>query len=189
MKSKYSEIEALIREGNKIQAIKLWRECTGNSLKESKDIIEYFEQHGVWMTVDDLPTPVPAVSNFSPIQNLEAEQTQPSSPIDSPQTISTEQLCASLLEEGKKVQAIKLWREKTGASLKEAKMQIEQFERAGTWSPIIATSDSKNFETQELDEHIDAEANVNSIERQGFGIGYWLVVLILLVFLATQFLS
>ena len=70
-------IEQFIQDGLKIQAIKLWRECTGNSLKESKDIIEYFEQHGVWMTIDDLPTQVPAVSNFSPIQNPRAEQTQP----------------------------------------------------------------------------------------------------------------
>ena len=180
-------IEEFLQDGLKIQAIKLWRKCTGNSLKESKDIIDYFEQNGVWMTVDDLPTQVAVVSNFSPIQNLGAEQTQPSSSIDSLQTVSPENLCASLIEEGKKVQAIKLWREKTGASLKEAKMQIEQFEREGIWSPIVDTSESKVSKNPEPYDAV--EDNVDPVARQGFGFGYWLVVLILLVFLATRLLS
>ena len=95
------------------------------------------------------------------------------------------------MEEGKKVEAIKLWREKTGASLKESKMQIEQFERNGTWTPIATVpSSAETSATLESNEDIDEEIdNVDPVARQSLGIGYWLVVLILLVFLATRLLS
>ena len=154
-------IEQLIQENQKIQAIKLWRECTGNSLKEAKDIIEYFEQHGVWMTVDDLPRQVPKPSDSQPLQNL-STTSQPSPSLSLNSTSTTKELCASLVNEGKKVQAIKLWRERTGASLKEAKMQLEQFERDGTWSAITAISDSKESYTPEPYDSIDAEDGLAS---------------------------
>ena len=185
MNIKHSEIEELIREGKKIQAIKLWREYTDNSLKEAKDIIEHFEQHRVWISVDDLPAQMPKPSSGPPLQDLSTES--PSS--SSQDAMSTENICAALLNEGKKVQAIKLWRENTGASLKKAKMQIEEFERTGTWSPIATPPSLEAHHTPEPDDHIDTEDNVDPIARQGFGVGYWLVVLILLGFLATQFLS
>ena len=185
MKSKHSEIEALICEGKKIQAIKLWREYTGNSLKDAKDIIEHFEQHQVWISVDDLPTQMPKPSGSPPLQDLNTESLSSGSQ----EAMSTESICAALLNEGKKVQAIKLWRENTGASLKEAKMQIEQFERDGTWSAIVTPPSLEAHHTPEPEDHIGAEESVDPIARQGFGVGYWLVVLILLGFLATQFLS
>ena len=185
MKSKHSEIEALIREGKKIQAIKLWREHTGNSLKEAKDIIEHFEQHKIWISVDDLPTQMPKPSGNPPLQDLSTESLSSGSQ----EAMNTENICADLLNEGKKVQAIKLWRENTGASLKEAKMQIEQFERDGTWSTTATTRGLEAHNTLETDDHIDTEESVDPIARQGFGIGYWLVIVILLGFLATRFLS
>lgn len=97
-----------------------------------------------------------------------------------------------LIREGKKIQAIKLWRENTGASLKESKMQIEQFERAGTWSAISTPLDSEasaTLNSDDIDDKDDAVDNIDPVARQSFGIGYWIVVLILLGFLANQFLS
>ena len=95
-----------------------------------------------------------------------------------------------LIREGKKIQAIKLWREKTGVSLKEAKMQIEQLERDGTSTPLAATAASETSSTIESPDEIDeGPHNLGPVARQNFGFGYWLVVLILLGFLANQFLS
>lgn len=100
-----------------------------------------------------------------------------------------------LIREGSKIQAIKLWREQTGASLKESKMQIEEFERTGTWSPISAPIDSEGASTLNSDDIDDRDDNKDAIDiidpvaRQGLGIGYWLIVLIMLGFLAKQFLS
>lgn len=39
-----AEIEALLRQGRKIQAIKLYRELTGEGLKESKEAVEAMER-------------------------------------------------------------------------------------------------------------------------------------------------
>jgi hypothetical protein len=40
----YHEMEQFVREGKKIQAIKVLRECSGIGLKEAKDFIEQAEQ-------------------------------------------------------------------------------------------------------------------------------------------------
>ena len=189
MKHKLSDIEELIREGKKIQAIKLWREHTGNSLKESKDIIDNFEQNGIWIDVDELPKPVqePSPIQLTPNSTADLESTTVSNPSES-STIKNS--CAALIAEGNKIQAIKQWREQMGTSLKESKMQIEHFERTGTWHPTSPIIPSENTPALESDSDIDDVVHsTESVERQGFGFGYWLVVLILLGFLASQFLS
>lgn len=100
-----------------------------------------------------------------------------------------------LIREGSKIQAIKLWREQTGASLKESKMQIEHFEQTGAWSPVSAPVDSEASstltanDTDHSDDDEDATDNIDPVARQRVGIGYWLIVLIMLGFLAKQFLS
>ena len=38
--AKWSEVDALLKEGNKIEAIKVHREATGLGLKESKEAVE-----------------------------------------------------------------------------------------------------------------------------------------------------
>jgi ribosomal protein L7/L12 len=40
----HGAIEGLIREGRKIEAIKLWREATGLGLKEAKEAVEALER-------------------------------------------------------------------------------------------------------------------------------------------------
>ena len=40
-------IEQFLQDGLKIQAIKKWRELTGDSLIDAKSIVEHFEKHGV----------------------------------------------------------------------------------------------------------------------------------------------
>jgi ribosomal protein L7/L12 len=89
------ELCRLIREGRKIDAIKLYREKTGVGLKEAKEAIEQLErgdasEAGEQPTGDDL-----------------------------------ERQIVELLKAGKKISAIKLYREQTSLGLKEAKDAVE----------------------------------------------------------------
>ena len=94
-----SELKSLLAEGRKIEAIKLYRDHAGAGLKEAKDAIEALERGG------DLP--VPERRSFS---NAEEE-------------------IVFLLEQGRKIEAIKLYREQTGTGLKEAKEAVEDIAR------------------------------------------------------------
>ena len=94
-----SELKSLLAEGRKIEAIKLYRDHTDAGLKEAKDVIEALERGG------DLPAP--ERRSFS---NAEEE-------------------IVFLLEQGRKIEAIKLYREQTGTGLKEAKEAVEDIAR------------------------------------------------------------
>lgn len=90
-----ADVRALVAQGQKIQAIKVYREHTGVGLAEAKSAVEHLER-GEVASGDHGNT----TSTFEP------------------------QLLA-LLAEGQKIQAIKLYRDKTGAGLKEAKDAVE----------------------------------------------------------------
>lgn len=85
------------RSGNKIEAIRLYREKTGVGLAEAKAAVEAF--------MAGHPIDVPGVVRERPI-GLEGE-------------------ILSLMQQGQKIQAIKLYREHTGTGLKEAKEAVE----------------------------------------------------------------
>jgi ribosomal protein L7/L12 len=87
-------LTTLIRRGQKIEAIKQYRERTRSGLKEAKDAVEALERG------ESLPIP---------------------------ETILTtvDQDIVLLVREGKKIAAIKLYREKTGVGLAEAKAAVE----------------------------------------------------------------
>jgi ribosomal protein L7/L12 len=90
-------VRLLMDEGQKIEAIKLYRGRTGAGLKESKDAVEAIGRG----------------------------QRFPSRQDDG--DFRDEVL--SLLEQGQKIGAIKLFRERTGAGLKEAKDAVEAMQR------------------------------------------------------------
>ncbi len=88
----------LVRSGKKIEAIKIYRQRMGVGLKEAKDAIEALERG------EPVPVP-PAVSKTfaeSDVRDF-----------------------VSLLRQGKMIAAIKLYREKTGVGLAEAKVAVE----------------------------------------------------------------
>ena len=87
------QLRLLLAEGQKIEAIKVYRERTGAGLAEAKDAVEA----------------------------LEAGQRLPSQAIDR----GFESELVALLEQGQKIEAIRLYRDKTGAGLKEAKDAVE----------------------------------------------------------------
>lgn len=98
-----AHIEELLRAGNKIEAIKVFREVTGEGLKESKDAVEAFER-GEPLQLSSVPAAPPL----------------------SPQGLD-EQVRLLLLQD-KKIEAIKVYREATGYGLKEAKDAVESIE-------------------------------------------------------------
>lgn len=104
------QIEALLLDGNKIEAIKAYREQTGLGLAEAKDAIEQMER--------TLVSGGSAASHTS-------QSTARGSGIPDGDRFRIE---TSLLG-GKKIEAIKIYREITGAGLKEAKHAVEQVEQ------------------------------------------------------------
>jgi large subunit ribosomal protein L7/L12 len=88
----------LVRSGKKIEAIKIYRQRMGVGLKEAKEAIEALQRG------ETVPVP-PAVSKTfaeSDVRDF-----------------------VSLLRQGKTIAAIKLYREKTGVGLAEAKAAVE----------------------------------------------------------------
>jgi ribosomal protein L7/L12 len=90
-------VRSLLDAGQKIAAIKAFREATGAGLAEAKEAVEALERGGT------LPS-------YHPPEDFEAD-------------------LLSLLEQGQKVQAIKLYRERAGVGLKEAKDAVEALAR------------------------------------------------------------
>jgi ribosomal protein L7/L12 len=112
-------LTAAIAGGRKIEAIKLYREATGASLVEAKGAVEALE------------AAVPAAGAAS------VSQATPRS-----STLSDAQRNAVMgaLAQGRKIIAIKLYREATGVGLKAAKDAVEALE-AGR--PELATSSGR----------------------------------------------
>jgi ribosomal protein L7/L12 len=95
------ELATLLEQGQKIEAIKRYREVTGVGLKQAKDAVEAIQRGQV----------VPSGPQGD--RDLEDE-------------------VVSLLEQGQKIEAIKRYRERTGVGLKEAKDAVERMaERRG----------------------------------------------------------
>ena len=108
----YEHIAALIRQGRKIEAIKLLREATGVSLKEAKDEIERLSR------------------------DLSGEERSGMQPEEGARQALPEEVRV-LAEQGKKIEAIKLLREQTGLSLKEAKARVEEMTGRGGCLGIV----------------------------------------------------
>ena len=93
-----TEIETALAQGQKIAAIKLYREFTGAGLKEAKEAIESWPAGGTGAGAAAGPRPTGA--RLTPAQAAEIE---------------------AALAQGRRLPAIKLYREFTGAGLKDAK--------------------------------------------------------------------
>ncbi len=91
-----NELAELLKQGQKIEAIKIYRELTGLGLKESKEDMEELE--------------AAAKGNY-----------------DIPNSDWKGQI-EELLFQGRKIQAIKLYRKSTGHDLKQSKESVEAME-------------------------------------------------------------
>lgn len=102
-----AEIRALAQSGNKIEAIRRYRERTGVGLKEAKDFVDA-------LAAGENPTVAAPMA------------IPPGSPSGHP-AIGPE--IDALLIGGQKIQAVKLVRERTGLGLKESKDLVDARER------------------------------------------------------------
>jgi ribosomal protein L7/L12 len=98
---RFDECRALVRQGNKIMAIKIYRELTGVGLKEAKDAVE----------APDFAPPLAA------------------SPVSSTAHPARIEEVRAFIAAGHKIEAIKLYRELTGLGLRESKDAVEAMER------------------------------------------------------------
>lgn len=89
------EIRQLLKNGQKIEAVKRYREETGEGLAEARSAVESLEQGG--LVSDGHRVTGPDITDD----------------------------VISLLGRGEKIQAVKLYRNETGTSLKEAKAAVE----------------------------------------------------------------
>lgn len=90
-----AKLRSLLSEGQKIEAVKLYREEFGVGLAEAKEAVDALEQ-GESLT--------PRVSRTAS---------------------AIEEEVLSLLEQGRKIEAIKIYREHSGKGLKESKEAVE----------------------------------------------------------------
>jgi len=96
-------VRGLLAQGNKIAAIKIYREVTGVGLKEAKDAIEAIERGE--------PVYVPAATRF----DMQSD------------ALLDEQI-KQLLAKRQKIQAVKVYREANNCGLKEAKDAVDAIE-------------------------------------------------------------
>lgn len=96
-----AQIRLAIREGNKIEAIKILRAATGLSLADAKDAIERIERDP--SATLEVPSPSPAVATLPAVQ--------------------------AALAAGNKIEAIKRYREAMHVDLKTAKDAVEKIAR------------------------------------------------------------
>lgn len=122
--STLKEIEAYIHKGQKIMAIKLYRNLTGSGLRESKAAVEEFMSRGHWG------------DQVKGVQ-LATEVTS-----SAPNTTSTNSInlgpVISHIEQRKKIWAIKELRSLTGLGLKQAKEAVEAYIDHQRWPPSVA---------------------------------------------------
>lgn len=120
----FDEIEALARAGQKIAAIKLFRERTSLGLKDAKDAVEHFQAHGSWLPQHAVasgamaePPPPPAADGTSP--RLE--------------------IVEAFVAKARLIDAIKELRALTGRGLHECKDAVEAYRERGHWpSELLA---------------------------------------------------
>lgn len=93
-----AEVQALLADGRKLEAVKRYRAATGASLADAKAAVELVEEQR-------LPRPVRSTESGLP------------------QPIQDDLL--GLLQQGRKIEAIRQYREATGVGLKDAKEAVE----------------------------------------------------------------
>lgn len=109
------ELQTLLAAGKKIAAVKLYKERTGSSLMDAKNAVEELARSGALP-----PTPTTFVSMHTVgDESLSAE-------------------VAALLGQGQKLQAIKLYKDRTGVRLMDAKRAVESLQSSSAVDERIA---------------------------------------------------
>lgn len=141
------EVMRLIKARRKIEAIKVYREHTGCSLKEAKDAIDALGRG------DTVPSAQPQ-SRFAPPNAGQLE---------------------SLVYAGQKIEAIRLYREQVGCGLREAKEAVEAFERGETASLAFVPPPPPDVQSMivQIEASVQRGNKINAIKvyREYTGVG------------------
>lgn len=111
------EIQRLLQAGRKIEAIKLYRTQTGAGLKEAKDAVDRMEAELRYGT--SYPSMTSTHETQSPFQS-DLDSSSPS--------LEWNDELRNLIRSGRKISAIKLYREKMNVGLKEAKDVVDRMQ-------------------------------------------------------------
>lgn len=111
------EIATLLKNNKRLEAIKELRAASGADLKRAKEVIDRVAAGQSFRSMVSLKGEEQADSDSDSDSDSETELKQIEEELDG--------RLRKLLEKGRKIDAIKLYREQTGASLKEAKEAIE----------------------------------------------------------------
>lgn len=116
-----AEIDRLVADGRKVQAIKVLRQHSKIGLKDAKDRIDHWSISTTAPHIAAVSHSAPARSSMSPthVSGSVRSQVPPSVAADIDRLVAGNQ----------KLAAVKLLREHTGLSLKETKDQIEAWSR------------------------------------------------------------
>jgi ribosomal protein L7/L12 len=120
----FKEVREHIQAGNKIEAIKAYREITGLGLKEAKDAVEAIEAGRPLVVMQ---------STIVAARQQGAIEAAPVSPFNSSAELMDEIKC--LLREGNKIEAIRIHREYFNMGLKESKDAVEAVEAELKFEP------------------------------------------------------
>ena len=149
--SKRKSIEDSVRNGRKIMAIKLYREVSSSGLKEAKEAVESYMSSGSW----------------SPAQlRALGEKGGSSAPEPSMPEASGLAAVEALIQQGKKIQAIKELRALTKTGLREAKNAVEFFMSTGAWPGAMSSLDGALEEPPKEPEPLDLRG-VEEYARSG----------------------
>jgi len=126
--SKRESIEEYVRKGQKIMAIKIYREISSSGLKEAKDAVESYMSSGSW----------------SPAQlRALGESNGASTASSSMPELGGLAAVEALIQQGKKIHAIRDLRVLTKTGLLEAKNAVEFFMSTGAWPGAMSSLDGK----------------------------------------------
>lgn len=109
-----AEIASLLRAGKKIEALKIYRRLTGGSLAEAKAALEQIE---LGIGLAGAMVLQPEIAALTSLADGDA------------QSVLFADI-AHLLGRGKKIEAIKIYRQYTGLGLADAKEAVDRIERA-----------------------------------------------------------
>ncbi len=111
----FREVRELVAQGNKIEAIKVYREITGVGLKEAKDAVEALERGQPVIVPADATIVSGAGMTVAALRNFQSSA-------EAMDAVKKE------IRNGNKLKAIQLHREYFGTSLADSKTAVEQME-------------------------------------------------------------
>ena len=113
MSSLKAQCIAHIQAGEKLQAVKVYKEAKGVSLAEAKDVIDRLAEK--LATDDSMQYEAANIEQPTETHEYSAQE------LDG----SLEERCLELIKSGNILQAVKLYKDESGAGLKEAKDTID----------------------------------------------------------------